>query len=211
MNHGSVGSRRRVLQLGGAALAVSLLPLAGCDMPSSGGAAPPFNGIDITGAEYARTLALTDQNGQPRTLADFKGKVTVVFFGFTQCPDVCPTTMAELAQVKTALGKDGDRVQGVFVTVDPERDTAAVLKSYMGGFDPSFVALRGSPEQIAATAKEFKVFYAKVPGKIDGSYSVDHTAGSYVFDAQGKVRLFIRYGGGAQALTADLKTLLAAG
>jgi protein SCO1/2 len=118
--------------------------------------------------------------------------------------------MAELAQVKAALGKDGDRVQGVFVTVDPERDTAAVLKSYMGGFDPSFVALRGSPEEIAATAKEFKVFYAKVPGKTEGSYSVDHTAGSYVFDAQGKVRLFIRYGGGAEALAADLKTLLAA-
>jgi protein SCO1/2 len=119
--------------------------------------------------------------------------------------------MAELAQVKASLGKDGDRVQGVFVTVDPERDTAAVLKSYMSGFDPSFVALRGSPKEIAATAKEFKVFYAKVPGKTEGSYSVDHTAGSYVFDAQGKVRLFIRYGGGAEALAADLKTLLAAG
>ena len=194
------------------ALAVSLMALAGCDVPSSGGAAAPsFQGIDITGADYARTLSLTDQNGQPRTLADFTGKVTVVFFGFTQCPDVCPTTMAELAQVKASLGKDGDRVQGVFVTVDPERDTAAVLKTYMGGFDPSFVALRGSPDDIAATAKEFKVFYAKVPGKTEGSYSVDHTAGSYVFDAQGKVRLFIRYGGGAQALAADLKTLLAAG
>ena len=208
----SVFSRRGFLQFGGLALAGSVISLAGCDAPSSGGGATPsFKGIDITGAEYARTLSLTDQNGQPRTLSDFKGKVTVVFFGFTQCPDVCPTTMAELAQVKTSLGKDGDRVQGVFVTVDPERDTAEVLKSYMGGFDPSFVALRGSPEEIAATAKEFKVFYAKVPGKTEGSYSVDHTAGSYVFDAQGKVRLFIRYGGGAEALAADLKTLLAAG
>ncbi|MBY0468025.1 MAG: SCO family protein [Burkholderiaceae bacterium] len=204
-------SRRRALWLGGAALVAPVL-LAGCDAPSSGGGgATPFKGIDITGADYARALSLTDQNGQPRTLADFKGKVTVVFFGFTQCPDVCPTTMAELAQVKASLGKDGDRIQGVFITVDPERDTAAVLRTYMGGFDPSFVALRGSPEEIAATAKEFKVFYAKVPGKTEGAYSVDHTAGSYVFDTQGKVRLFVRYGGGAEALAADLKALLAAG
>ncbi len=170
-----------------------------------------FKGIDITGAEYARTLSLTDQNGQPRTLADFKGKVTVVFFGYTQCPDVCPTTMAELAQVKAALGKDGDRLQGVFVTVDPDRDTADVLKAYLSAFDPGFVALRGTAEQIAAVAKEFKVFYAKVPGKTEGSYSVDHTAGSYVFDSQGKVRLFVRYGSGAEALAADLKMLLSMG
>lgn len=208
----SDSSRRGFLQFGGVALAGSVMSLAGCDAPSTGaGVTPTFKGIDITGAEYARTLSLTDQNGQPRTLADFKGKVTVVFFGFTQCPDVCPTTMAELAQVKASLGKDRDRVQGVFVTVDPERDTAAVLKSYMSGFDPSFVALRGSPEEIATAAKEFKVFFAKVPGKTEGSYSVDHTAGSYVFDARGRVRLFIRYGGGAEALAADLKTLLAAG
>ena len=211
VSRGSGLSRRRVLWLGGAAVVMSALQ-TGCDAPSSGGGSgASFKGIDITGADYARTLSLTDQNGQTRTLADFKGKVIVVFFGFTQCPDVCPTTMAELAQVKASLGKDGDRIQGVFVTVDPERDTAAVLKTYMGGFDPSFVALRGSPEDIAATAKEFKVFYAKVPGKTEGSYSVDHTAGSYVFDTQGKVRLFVRYGGGAEALAADLKTLLAAG
>ena len=211
MNRRSDLSRRRLLWLTGGTVVASVLQ-AGCDAPSSGGGnATSFKGIDITGAEYARSLSLTDQNGQLRTLADFKGKVTVVFFGFTQCPDVCPTTMAELAQVKVSLGKDGDRVQGVFVTVDPERDTMEVLKSYMGGFDPSFVALRGSPEEIAATAKEFKVFYAKVPGKTEGSYNVDHTAGSYVFDAQGKVRLFIRYGGGPEALAADLKALLAAG
>ena len=208
------GSARRRFLRAGTTLALASLPtlaLLGCDAPSSGGTAIAFKGIDITGAEYARSLSLTDQNGQARTLADFKGKVTVVFFGFTQCPDVCPTTMAELAQVKAALGKDGDRIQGVFVTVDPDRDTAEVLKGYMSGFDPSFVALRGTPEQTAATAKEFKVFYAKVPGKTEGSYTVDHTAGSYVFDAQGKVRLFIRYGSGSQALAADLKTLLALG
>ena len=211
----STSSRRRFVQTSGAvALSlVSLTLLVGCDAPSSGGgaAATSFKGIDITGAEYARTFSLTDQYGQRRTLADFRGKAVVVFFGFTQCPDVCPTTMAELAQVKASLGKDGDRVQGVFVSVDPERDTAAALKTYMGAFDPSFVALRGSLEETAATAKEFKAFYAKVPGKTEGSYSVDHTAGSYVFDAQGKVRLFVRYGSGAQPLADDLKALLALG
>jgi protein SCO1/2 len=187
--------------------------LSGCNDAGSArsGAAPAFHGVDITGAEYARTLSLTDQHGQPRTLADFKGKVTLVFFGFTQCPDVCPATMAELAQVKTRLGADGNRVQGVFVTLDPERDTPELLKAYMAGFDPSFIALRGTLEQTAAAAKEFKVFYAKVPGKSPGSYSLDHTAGSYVFDTQGKVRLFVRYGSGPDALAADLKVLLAGG
>lgn len=186
--------------------------LAGCDR--SGGPAAskiPFHGVDITGAEYGRKLELPDQDGKPRTLADFKGKVTVVFFGYTQCPDVCPTTMVELAQVKKSLGADGERIQGVFVTVDPERDKPDLLKAYMASFDPGFVALRGTAEQTQATAKEFKVFYAKVPGKTEGSYTMDHTAGSYVFDAAGRLRLFVRYGSGAEALTADLKTLLAAG
>lgn len=196
-----------------ALLALASMLLAACDKPGGGapGPAPSFRAVDITGAEYARSLALPDPDDRLRTLADFKGKVTVVFFGYTQCPDVCPTTMAELAQVKKSLGKDGERVQGVFVTVDPERDTPELLKAYMGAFDPSFVALRGSAEQTAAVAKEFKVFYARVPGKTEGSYTMDHTAGSYVFDANGKVRLFVRYGSGAEALAADLKTLLAAG
>ena len=175
------------------------------------GATPAFRGVDITGAEYARKLSLTDQHGQPRTLADFKGKVTLVFFGFTQCPDVCPSTMAELAQIRAKLGADGNRVQGVFVTLDPERDTPELLQAYMAGFDPSFIALRGTLEQTAAAAKEFKVFYAKVPGKSPGSYSLDHTAGSYVLDTHGNVRLFVRYGSGPEALTADLKVLLAGG
>lgn len=188
--------------------------LTGCEPTSGTGAASPtatFKGVDITGAEYARNLSLTDQFGQRRTLADFKGKVTVVFFGFTHCPDVCPSTMVELAQVKTALGADGSKVQGVFITVDPERDTPEILKAYMSGFDPSFIALRGTPDEIAATAKEFKVFYSLVPGKSEGSYNVDHTAGSYVFDTQGRVRLYMRYGDGAEALKTDLKALLAAG
>ena len=132
----------------------------------------------------------------------------VVFFGYTQCPDVCPTTMVELAQVKKVLGKDGERVQGLFVSIDPERDTPEILKAYMASFDPSFVALRGSVEQAQAAAKEFKVFFAKVPGKTEGSYTMDHTAGSYVFDPTGKVRLFVRYGAGADALTTDIKALL---
>ena len=192
-----------------AATAATLAPLLGaCDRLSPGGGQPSFKGIDITGADYARELDLPDAEGRRRTLADFKGKLVVVFFGYTQCPDVCPTTMAELAQVKKSLGADGERIQGVFVTIDPERDTPALLKAYMGSFDPSFVALRGDAEQTAATAKEFKVFYAKVPGKTEGSYTMDHTAGSYVFDAAGKLRLFVRYGSGAEALAADLKALL---
>ncbi len=185
--------------------------MAGCEPSGPSAAKVAFRGVDITGADYARNLSLPDQNGQPRSLTDFKGKVVVVFFGYTQCPDVCPATMAELAQIKKAMGKDGDRIQGVFVSVDPERDTPEILKSYMGSFDPSFVALRGTVDQTKAAAKEFKVFFGKVPGKTEGSYTVDHTAGSFVFDTAGKVRLFVRYGSGAEALAADLKALLAAG
>ena len=172
-------------------------------------AAPSFKSIDITGADYARELKLTDVDGKPRTLADFAGKVTVVFFGFTQCPDVCPTTLIELASVKKSLGADGARVQGVFVTIDPERDTAEVLKAYVGNFDADLVALRGTVDETKAAAKQFKVYFAKVPGKTEGSYTMDHTAGSYVFDTQGRIRLFTRYGTGADALTSDLKVLLA--
>jgi len=193
---------RRSILLAGVGL------LAACDQFTGPAGKPTFKGVDITGAEYARTLSLPDQDGRVRELAEFKGKVVVVFFGYTQCPDVCPATMAELAQVKRALGPDGERVQGIFVSVDPERDTPEVLKSYMRSFDESFVALRGSVEQTKTVAREFKVFYGKVPGKTEGSYTVDHTAGSYVFDTKGKVRLFIRYGSGAEALAADLKALL---
>ena len=197
-------ARRRLL------LAATLV-LAGCDRLAAPAAGPQFHATDITGAGFGRSLALPDQTGRMRTLDDFKGKVTVIFFGYTQCPDVCPTTMAELAQVKRALGKDGERVQGVFVTIDPERDTPEVLRNYVASFDPGFVALRGTPEQTAAAAKEFKVFYAKVPGKSPGSYTMDHTAASYVLDPAGRVRLFVRYGSGSTALAADLKALLASG
>ena len=143
------------------------------------------------------------------SLADFKGKVLVVFFGYTQCPDVCPTTMAEVAEVKRSLGADGDKVQGIFVTVDPERDTAELLKAYLGSFDPSFIGLRGSEEQTKAAVKEFRAFYAKSPGKTPETYMVDHTAASFLFDPEGRVRVYMRYGAGAEPLAHDVKLLLA--
>jgi len=167
-----------------------------------------FQGIDITGADYARQFKLPDADGQVRTLDEFKGKVVVVFFGYTQCPDVCPTTLAELAAVKKKLGADGAKVVGVFVSVDPERDTAPVLKAYVNSFGSDLVALRGSVDEVKAVAREFKVFFAKVPGTTDGSYTIDHTAVSYVFDPQGRVRLAERYGAGAEALQQDLKALI---
>lgn len=188
-------------------LALAGTALAGCGREP--GSPPAFKSIDITGADYARELKLTDADGRPRSLADFKGKVTVVFFGYTQCPDVCPTSLGEIAQAKKLLGAAGADVQGVFVTVDPERDTPQLLKAYVGNFGPGFVALRGSDEETKAAAKQFKVFYAKQPGKTAESYTVDHTAGSYVFDRQGRVRLFTRYGSGAEALARDLERLLA--
>jgi protein SCO1/2 len=169
---------------------------------------PQFRSVDITGADYARDFQLPDQDGRPRSLKDFKGKAVVVFFGYTQCPDVCPTTMAEIAQAKKLLGADGDKVQGVFVTVDPARDTPEVLKAYMANFDPTFVALRAPPEQLAAMAKDFKVFYKRVDGKTPASYTMDHAAASYVYDPQGRLRLYARYGQGAQALADDLRLLL---
>lgn len=177
--------------------------LAACSDPK-----PQFKAIDITGADYAKDFQLTDHNGQPRSLKDFQGKVVVMFFGYTQCPDVCPTSMAELAEVKKALGKDGERLQGLFVTVDPERDTAQVLKAYMANFDPTFLALRGTPEQLAALAKDYKVFYKKVDGKTPTSYTMDHSAASYIYDTQGRLRLYTRYGSGAPALASDIQLLL---
>lgn len=199
--------------LAGAAvtLPVALSTLAGCDKVQPGGVPKPsvkFNAVDITGADYARRFQLKDFDGKPRALSDFKGKVVFVFFGFTQCPDVCPTTMAELAEVRRRLGADGDRVQGIFVSVDPERDTPVLLKAYLTGMDPSFIGLTGSLAEIESTAREFKVFYQKVPTS-GGGYTMDHTAGAYVFDPSGQVRLFVRYGLGVDALTADLRQLLA--
>jgi len=188
---------------GALALLAFLAGLSACSDPKLA-----FKGVDITGADYAKELNLPDQNGQVRKLKDFSGKLVVVFFGYTQCPDVCPTTMQELAEVKRLLGPDGDKLQAVFVTVDPERDTTELLKAYVENFDASFVALRPTQEQLPAIAKEFKIYFKRAEGKTPSSYTMDHSAGSYIFDTQGRVRLFNRYGTGAQALADDFKLLL---
>ena len=167
-----------------------------------------FTSIDLTGATYAKDFELTDHNGQVRHLKDFSGKVVVMFFGFTQCPDVCPTTMLELAEIKKTLGKDGDRLQALFVTVDPERDTPEILKAYMTNFDPTFLALYTTPQKLADLAKDYKVYYKKAPGQTPTSYTMDHSAGSYVYDTKGQLRLFTRYGTGVAGLTADIRQLL---
>jgi protein SCO1 len=185
-------------------LAATASLLAAC----APGGKPQFKAVDITGVEYARDFALPDADGRMRSIKDFKGKAVVVFFGYTQCPDVCPTTLAEIAQAKKLLGADGDKVQGVFISVDPERDKPELLKAYMANFGPDFVALRGNAEQTAAVAKDFKVYYKRVEGKAPGSYFMEHTAASYVYDPQGRLRLYTRYGTGPQALADDLKLLL---
>ena len=198
-------SRRRAVKTVASLLALSTVSgfLMGCSPDK-----PQFKSIDLTGADYAQGFSLTDHNGQLRTLKDFAGTVVVVFFGFTQCPDVCPTSMAELAQVKQQLGADGDKLQGIFITVDPERDTAEMLKAYMGNFDPTFLALRPTLEQLPQVAKDFKIYYKKVDGKTPGSYTMDHSAGSYVFDEKGRIRLYNRYGSGADGLASDIRLLI---
>ncbi|MDE2401513.1 MAG: SCO family protein [Burkholderiales bacterium] len=206
-------SKQWTRRMGLLALSAAVLTgLAACDKNDRTVPGAPsvsaFNAVDITGADYARQFSLKDGDGKTRTLAEFKGKVVFVFFGFTQCPDVCPTTMADLAEVHRRLGPQGDRLQGVFITVDPERDTPAVLKNYVRALDPSFVGLTGSQDQINEAAREFKIFFQKVPTKDGQSYTMDHTAGAFVFDPQGRTRLFARYGLGADALTADIKRLL---
>lgn len=184
-------------------IAICASALAACDP-----APARFDSIDITDAKYAQGFALTDHTGTKRTLADFKGKLVVVFFGFANCPDVCPTTLSTLAEVKKRPGKDGDKLQVVFITVDPERDTQQVLAQYVPAFDPTFVGLWGTPAEIEATAGQFKVFYEKVPGKTPTSYTMNHTAGSYVFDTQGRVRLFLKREQNAESIPSDLKKLL---
>jgi protein SCO1/2 len=187
-------------------LCAALFALAGCGEKEHAPLA--FESTDITGFDYAKGFSLHDHNGKLRTLADFKGKAVVVFFGFTQCPDVCPTTMVEMANAMKALGPDADRVQVLFITVDPERDTAELLSKYVPAFDSRFLGLRGDLVETEKVAKDFKVFYQKVPGKTPGSYTMDHTAGTYVFDPEGRVRLFIRYGQPVDSITHDLKILL---
>jgi protein SCO1 len=198
-----IPGNRALAWIAAAALAAVALFAAGC---GQGGAT--FRSTDITGAELGRDFQLVDHNGQPRRLADFRGKVLVVFFGFTHCPDVCPTTLAELARARKQLGADAARVQVVMVTVDPERDSPDVLKQYVTALDPSFLGLTGSPQAIADTAREFKVFYQKSPGATADSYSVDHSSGTFVFDAAGRPRLLVGYGQGAEVFAHDIGELL---
>lgn len=185
--------------------------LAGCQQDG-------FKDTDVTGVEYAKDFHLTDHTGKPRSMADFKGKVVSIFFGYTQCPDVCPTTMTEMHTVLQKLGpEDAAKVQVLFITVDPERDTQQLLAQYVPAFDPSFIGLRGDPAQTAQTAKDYKVFYEKVPGKTPSTYSMNHTAGSYVYDPQGRLRLFVQHSAtpsddpsvGIERQVHDIKMLLA--
>jgi protein SCO1/2 len=200
VQHGAIGRLFSAL-----VLIVIALVIGGCT-PSG----PTFRNVDITGADYGKDFALTDHTGRPRTLADFKGKVVVMFFGYTHCPDVCPTTMAELNLVLKELGSEAARVQVLFVTLDPERDTQALLAQYVPAFNSGFLGLYSDVATTARVAKDFKVFFQKVPGSSPDNYTMDHTAGSYVFDEQGRLRLFVRHGGSSEPLLADLKTLLAA-
>lgn len=184
-------------------LLAGVLSLSACS-PSQ----PEFKSIDLTGADYAQGFDLVDASGQRRQLSDFKGKVVVVFFGYTQCPDFCPTTLSEWVQVKKSLADKGDMLQTVFITLDPERDTPDLLKAYMAGFDPSFIALIPQLDQLPALAKQFKIYYKKVETATAGHYTMDHSAGTYVYDTQGRLRLYARYGLGPQALSQDMAKLL---
>ena len=197
-----MNTRRFLLSLA----AAGALVLSGCER-----AAPPhhYNAFDITGATYAKGFDLPDFDGKPRRLSDFAGKLTVVFFGYTQCPDACPTTMAELAGILKTLGPDAARVQVVFITVDPSRDTPALLKNYVTNFRPDFLALRGDGAQTQQVIHDFKLVVEKVPGKTPDSYTIDHTAGTYLFDTHGRIRLFASQSLDPALLTDDMKALLA--
>lgn len=168
-----------------------------------------FDAVDVTGAGWGRDFKLNAPDGKPRSLTDFRGKAVAVFFGYTHCPDVCPTTMSRLHAAMKVLGNDARRVQVIFITLDPERDTPELLAQYVPAFDPSFIGLYGSLDATAATAKEFHVFYQKQPGSTPGNYTLDHSAGIFVFDPQGRLRLFIRETETPANIAADLKQLLA--
>ena len=188
-----------------------LVVLAALLLVACGAGGPKFEASDVTGSSFGRDFALKDPDGAQRTLADFRGKAVVLFFGYTQCPDVCPTTLATLAEAMKRLGSDADRVQVLFVTVDPERDTPELLKQYVPAFDRRFIGLRGDADATARTAKEFKVVYEKVRGATPDRYTMDHSAGSYVFDPQGRLRLYVANGQGPDVFAHDLRELLRAG
>jgi protein SCO1/2 len=185
-------------------IAVFLIALAACSPK------PDFKNIDITGSTaFGKEFSLLDPDGNVKTLANFKGKVVVMFFGYTQCPDVCPTTLTEMQQVMTLLGPQSDKVQVLFVTVDPQRDTAEILKQYVPAFNSRFLGLRPADDAaLEKVAKDFKIYYKKVPGTSPGSYTMDHTAGSYAFDPEGRLRLYIKHAQGPETLAHDLKELL---
>ena len=185
-----------------------LLPFIAALLAACGGS-PHFVSTDITGADFGRSFALTDHTGQLRHLADFKGKAVVIFFGYTQCPDVCPTTMSAMAEAMKLLGEDAKRVQVLFVTLDPERDTQALLAAYVPQFDPSFIGLYADLPTTAATAKEFKVYYQKQAGRTPQTYSIDHSASDYVYDPEGRLRLLVKHDETPQNIAADLRQLLA--
>ncbi|WP_439113286.1 SCO family protein [Hydrogenophaga sp.] len=194
--------RRRIVQVALASVA-GMTVLMACSPEVA-----PFKSTDVTGATFAQDFRLKDHHGNVRTLADFKGKIVVTFFGFTQCPDVCPTSMTTMAEVKRLLGDQGERLQVLFITVDPERDTQALLKEYMASFDPSFIALRPAPDELKDVAVAFKIYYKKVPGSTPTAYTMDHSAGKYIFDTEGRVRLFSAYGTDAATIASDIQILL---
>lgn len=186
---------------------LSLLPLAALSGCQAG--KPAFNGLDISGAPYGQDFDLLDFKGQRRTLADFKGQVVLLFFGYTQCPDVCPTTMGEMALLRQQLGPDGQRLQVLFVSVDPARDTPEILRAYAGSFDPSFLALyTRRPEDLPQLARDFRIYYRQVPGKTADTYTVDHSSQSYVYDPQGRLRLSMAYGTPVDKVAQDVRRLL---
>ena len=192
-----------VVHVAAAVLVAAALALAGC-----GREGPAFRGSDVTGSSFGREFALTDHNGKARTLADFRGKVVVLFFGYTQCPDICPTTLSTLAEARKRLGPDGDKVQVLFVTIDPERDKPELLLPYVTAFDPSFIGLYGDADATARTAKEFRVIYQKQPGPTPETYTMDHSAGTFVFDTEGRLRLYVAHGQDADLFVHDLRELL---
>jgi protein SCO1/2 len=203
-NHRALGMRARTR-----AFAIAVALLCGSVIVGCKSEAPSFKSTDVTGADYGKQLTLTNVGtGKATSLDDFRGKLLLVFFGFTHCPDICPTTLAKAAQVKKELGSQGDKLQVLFVTVDPERDTPEVLSRYVPAFDGSFIGLRGDPDETAKAAREFKVFFQKVPNRDGTSYNVDHTAASYVLDTQGRLRLFVRHTQPVEEIVADIKQLL---
>ncbi|UCH48366.1 MAG: SCO family protein [Betaproteobacteria bacterium] len=188
-------------------LLVVCIWIAGCEQ---NGGSEAFESTDITGADFGRQFELVDHSGKLRRLEDFRGKVVVMFFGFTHCPDVCPMTLVEFNAALQQLGEAAQRVQVLFVTVDPERDTPEVLGAYVTAFNADFLGLTGTRDQIADVAREFRIVYRKVEGSQPGNYSVDHSAGTYIFDQQGRIRLYAPYGQGSQAIASDIERLLSA-